>query len=145
MTQTAREVLDSFPDGIWLVDLAPLADQALVASAVVSALRLPSTSGSALDVAIAYLKTRHLVLIFDNCEHVLAGARDVAASITEPCSDVRILSPSREELGVPGERVYQLPSLSVPADSYRSALDILPYGAIDCSSIVRLPPTVPLR
>ena len=67
------------PDGVWLVDLAPIADQTLVASAVLTALQLPPTTGSPLDVVVAYLKTRRLFLILDNCEHVIAQAREVAS------------------------------------------------------------------
>ena len=115
--QAGSDVLDGFPDGVWLVDLAPLADQTLVASAVLSSLQLPSTTGSALDVVVAYLKTRRLLLILDNCEHVVAAAREVAASIVQSCPYVRILATSREALEAPGERVYRLPSMAVPPDS----------------------------
>jgi non-specific serine/threonine protein kinase len=129
-TQLGSDLLDRCPDGVWLVDLAPLADQTLVASAVLTSLQVPSTAGSALDAVVAYLKTRRLLLILDNCEHVIARARDVAASILQSCPDVRLLSTSREALDVAGERAFQLPSLAVPPDSLPNAAEALQYGAV---------------
>jgi predicted ATPase/DNA-binding XRE family transcriptional regulator len=128
--QIGSEVLDAFPDGVWLVELASLADQSLVANAVLSALRIPSTTGPALDVVVAYLKTRGLLLILDNCEHVVAAAREIASGILELCPQVRILATSREALEIGGERAYRLPSLAVPPDSCRSSRDALRYGAV---------------
>jgi predicted ATPase/DNA-binding XRE family transcriptional regulator len=128
--QLGSDLLDGWPDGVWLVDLAPLANQSLAASAILSALQLPSTTGSALDGVVAYLKARRLLLILDNCEHVIGRAREVVASIVQSCPYVRILSTSREALRVAGERVHRLPSLAVPPVSCRSAQDVLPYGAV---------------
>ncbi len=128
--QVGNELLDGCPDGVWLVDLAPLADKTLVASSVLSALQLPSTAGSVLDVVVAYLKTRRLLLILDNCEHVITEARDVATRILESCAFVRILSTSREPLDVAAEHVFRLPSLAVPPDSDLSARDALTYDAV---------------
>ncbi len=126
----AGDLLDDYPAGVWLVDLSPLEDERLVASAVLSALRLPSTTASSIDAVIAYLRSRRILLILDNCEHVIAQAREVASSLVQACSEVRILSTSREALGVSGERVYRLPSLAVPPDSCRTAHDALPYAAV---------------
>lgn len=127
--QTGSELLDSCADGVWLVDLAPLADQTLVANAVLEALQIPSSTGSPPDVVVAYLKKRQLTLILDNCEHVIVGARDLAASIVQSCRFVRILATSRQALDIPGERVYRLPSLSAPPESCRTAQDALRYEA----------------
>jgi predicted ATPase/transcriptional regulator with XRE-family HTH domain len=128
--QLGSELLDSSPDGVWLVDLAPLADQTLVASTILSTLQLPSTTGSPSDIVVAYLKTRSLLLILDNCEHVIAAVREVAATIVQSCSYVRILATSREALDAPGERVYRLPSMAVPPDSRGRAQEALHYGAV---------------
>ena len=129
-TEIGSLLLDGCPDGVWLVDLAPLADQTLVASAVLTALKLPSTTGNALDAVVAYLKARRLLLILDNCEHVIGGAHGVAATIVQSCPYVHILSTSREALGVDGERVFRLPSLTVPPDSRGSAQAVQHYGAV---------------
>jgi predicted ATPase/DNA-binding XRE family transcriptional regulator len=128
--QVASQSLNGCPDGAWFVDLAPIKHEALIENAVSAALQLPSTIGSALDVVLAYLKTRRLLLILDNCEHVISAARKVAANIIESCSSVRILSTSREALDVHGERVYRLPSLAVPPELLRNALSVLPYSAV---------------
>jgi predicted ATPase/DNA-binding XRE family transcriptional regulator len=123
-------LLDGCPDGVWLVDLAPLEPHALVESTLLTALQLPSTSGPALEVIIAYLETRRLLLILDNCEHLIARAGDVAAKITEACPCVRILATSRQALDVGGERPYRLPSLAVPPGSLRNAQDALSHSAV---------------
>ena len=128
--QLGSNLLEGYPGGVWLVDLAPLADQTLVASAVLSALQLPPTTGSPLDVVVAYLKKRRQLLIFDNCEHVIPPARDIAANIIQSCPQVHVLATSRQPLTVPGERIYRLPSLGVPPDSCRNAPDALRYGAV---------------
>ena len=108
--QLGSDLLDSCPDGVWLVDLAPLVDQNLVANAISTALQLPSTAGSALCAVVAYLKARRLLV--------------------QSCPYVRILSTSREPLDVPGERAYRLPSLAVPPKSSASAQVALSYGAV---------------
>jgi non-specific serine/threonine protein kinase len=128
--QLASDLLDGCPDGAWLVDLAPLADQTLVANAVLTTFQLPSTTGSSEDSVVAYLKTRRTLLILDNCEHAIAETRDLAGGILQSCPFVRILSTSREALNVAGEQTYQLPSLAVPPDSLRCAIDALPYGGV---------------
>jgi predicted ATPase/transcriptional regulator with XRE-family HTH domain len=128
--QIGSDLLGGCSGGVWWVDLAPLEDQALVAGAVLAALQLPSTTGSALDAVVAYLRTRRTLLILDNCEHVIAPAREVASNIVRSCPYVRVLATSREALRVSGERVYRLPSLAVPPDSCESARDALPYGAV---------------
>jgi predicted ATPase/transcriptional regulator with XRE-family HTH domain len=128
--QVGREVLGGCADAVWLVDLAPLTDHTLVAGAVLTALQRPATTGSSLDAVVAYLRERELLLILDNCEHVLARTRDVAARIVQACPHVRILSTSRAALFVAGERAYQLPPLAVPPPSPGSADEVAPFGAV---------------
>ncbi len=128
--ETASELFDEYPDGVWLVDLAPLADQHLVPSRVLAALQLPPTNGPALDAVLAYLKTRRLLLILDSCEHVIAEARNLAAMVVASSPAVRVLATSRQPLSVPGEDVYRLPSLAVPPDSCRSPRDASSYSAV---------------
>ncbi len=125
--ELARGAIKCFPDGVWLVDFAPLAHEGAVGAAVLAALRLFSSMGPTLEAAIAYLRTRHLLLIFDNCEHVINRARDVAASIVQECPSVQFLATSRRPLQVAGECVYRLASLSVPQSP--SVQDALSHGA----------------
>ncbi|HEY2474844.1 MAG TPA: helix-turn-helix domain-containing protein [Candidatus Cybelea sp.] len=128
--QLGVELLEACPDGVWLADLAPLTDPTLVASTILHALQVPSTTGSDVDVLLAYLKTRHALLILDNCEHVIRQARDVAAHILQSCAHVRVVSTSRQALAVSGESVYRLPSLATPATSCRTAREARVYGAV---------------
>jgi predicted ATPase/DNA-binding XRE family transcriptional regulator len=130
VVRTGNDSLDSYPDGVWFTDLAPLADQTLASSLVLSSLQLPSTTGSPSDVVVAYLKTRRLLLILDNCEHVIAAARALAARIVQSCPEVRVLATSREALEVPGEDLYRLPSLLFPPDSCARAQDALRYESV---------------
>jgi predicted ATPase len=116
-TRTALEVgsklLPELADGVWVVDLAPIADATLVADTVARALNLPqSPNRSALDTIAGYLKRKRLLLILDNCEHVIHEARTVCAEIIRQCSDVRIVATSREALSIAGEEAYRLPSLA---------------------------------
>ncbi len=130
VVQTGNDSLGSYRDGVWLTDLAPLADQTLASSVVLSSLQLPSTTGSPSDVVVAYLKTRRLLLILDNCEHLIAAVRALAARIVQSCPEVRVLATSREALEVPGEDLYRLPSLLFPSDSCARAQDALRYESV---------------
>ncbi len=128
--QIASGLLDDYSDGVWLVDLAPIADPTHVASAISNALQLPPTAGSALDAVVAYLKARRLLLILDSCEHVVAETRDIIAAIVASCPAVGLLATSREPSRVPGEQIYRLPSLTAPPDSCRNSRDALRYVAV---------------
>jgi transcriptional regulator with XRE-family HTH domain len=81
--QLGGDLLTACADGVWLIDLAPIADQTLAASAVLSALQLPNTTRPALDAVVTYLKPRRLLLILDNCEHVIDRASDIAAAVAQ--------------------------------------------------------------
>jgi non-specific serine/threonine protein kinase len=115
--QIGADLLDKYPDGVWFVELAPLSDPTLVAKAVASALDVPEQPGRPLDETLVdALRSKALLLLLDNCEHLLAACRDLTASLLRKCSQVRILVTSREGLGVPGETLWRVPSLSVPKD-----------------------------
>ncbi len=128
--QLGRELLDACTDGVWVADLAPLANEALVDGAVAAALRLPANRGSLLESILTFLKTRRLLLILNNCEHVVIPARNVAASIVQACASVHVLATSRRPLEVAGERVYRLPSLSVPPDASPTTRDARSHAAV---------------
>jgi predicted ATPase/DNA-binding CsgD family transcriptional regulator len=112
---TAEEVLDDFTDGVWLVELAPLADPGLVAQAAASTLGLPQQSGQTVtQVLCEHLQPKHLLLVLDNCEHVVSAAAELANTLLRACPRVYILATSREILGVDGETAFRCPSLSLP-------------------------------
>jgi predicted ATPase/class 3 adenylate cyclase len=119
--QVGAELLDGTGDGVWFAELAPILDPALVTNVVAQVLNVQSSPESAL---ITYLKSKRLLLILDNCEHVISGARRFASEILRHCPDVRILATSREGLNVAGEQLYRMPSLAVPAENGAAPAEI---------------------
>jgi len=113
--EVGHAVRSGFPDGVWLAELAPVSDSALVLSAVAAALPTGTVGAarSAKDLAVA-LRNGRLLLILDNCEHVIGEASDIAAMLTRHCPGVVILATSREPLGVAGEVVFPVRPLSTP-------------------------------
>lgn len=105
----------SFEDGVWLVDLAPLTDPALVPEALMSALEIRTTSAqSAADQLSTYLSERHLLVILDNCEHVLSGCRLLVEKLLENSPRLSILATSRERLALKGERILPVLPFELP-------------------------------
>ena len=130
--QVGSEVLDRYPDGVWFVDFGPITDSQLVASVTAQALGMSRQQGHRVDEAIpAWLKRKHLVLIFDNSEHVLETTAALADAILATARDVRILATSRQALNISGEAVHQLAPLAVPAEAAGLKTDeALGYGAV---------------
>lgn len=109
------ELIHEFDDGVWFADLATMAGEDAVVTEIASASNVKSSSFSGLlEHVVAHLKRKRLLLVLDNCEHVVAEAARVVAEIIEACPRVTILATSRERLGTHGEQVYRLPSLAVP-------------------------------
>ena len=113
--QVAADRVEQHPDGVWLVDLAGLAAPELVAEAVMAALRVPAHSGRpVLEALTTYLAKRDLLVVLDNCEHLIAAAAELVDAVLRSAPSVRIIATSREPLNVPGEVSWRVPSLSVP-------------------------------
>ena len=113
----AREALDAFPDGVWLVDLAPQRRSDLVPGAVAAVLGVRESPERAITEGLqAHLRRRRVLLVLDNCEHLVEGVARLAHELMESGEGVRILATSREVLGVPGEVVYEVGGLTVPDD-----------------------------
>jgi predicted ATPase/class 3 adenylate cyclase len=129
--QVGAELVDGSGNGVWLAELAPISDSSLVGSVIARALSVQESPNRPIqDTLLAYLKRKRLLLILDNCEHVIEEARTVAAAILHACPEVRILATSREGLNISGEQVYRMPSLSVPSVGQTvSAQDLLTFGA----------------
>jgi len=129
---TARS--DATDGAVCFVGLASLVNPALVVAAIGSALGVQEVPNHPLlDTLLAYLKNKSLLLILDNCEHVIAEAATVADALLAGCPNVRILATSREPLRAAGEYTYRLPSLRVPLldETHRwGVMDVLEYGAI---------------
>jgi predicted ATPase/class 3 adenylate cyclase len=114
--RVAADGLDRFPDGVWLVDLAPLADEALVPQAVAAAVGVREDPGRPLVATLAdALRPKRLLLVLDNCEHLLEACARLAEGLLRACPDLRVLATSREALGLAGEAPYRVPSLALPA------------------------------
>ncbi len=112
----AHAALEPFSGQVWLIELAALFDPALVAQAAGSVLGLPDSPGRpALETLTRFLRDRELLLVLDNCEHLLAGCAPLAHTLLRACPRLKILATSREPLGVAGEAVFPVPSLPWPA------------------------------
>jgi predicted ATPase/class 3 adenylate cyclase len=113
--QVAANVLSSLPDGVWLVELAPLADPGMIPQTIASALGLREKPGMVmLDILAEHLRPRKIMLIFDNCEHLVEASAQVADRLLRRCPDLKILVSSREALGIAGEASYRVPPLALP-------------------------------
>ncbi|MBV8531981.1 MAG: AAA family ATPase, partial [Candidatus Eremiobacteraeota bacterium] len=129
--QVGAELLDGSGDGVWFVELAALTDSALIAGTIGAALGIREQSGQPmLETVLSFLKRRRLLLIVDNCEHLIDESARIIEAIAQSCPQVRVLATSREPLLVHGEQVYRMPSLAVPASNSLTAADALRYGAV---------------
>src|SRR5882762_4200076 len=115
----AADLLERFPDGVWLVELAPVTDPAGIAPTLAAAAHIGERPGrSTLDTVTDWLRSRRVLVVLDNCEHLVAACADVADSILRSCPDVTIIATSREGLNVAGEALMPVPSLP-PLDELR--------------------------
>jgi len=129
--EVAEAVSPSYRDGVWLVDLALLSDARLVPAALASTLKLQIRSDDPLPDLAAALRDKQMLLVLDNCEHVIDAAAAMAASVLSVGREVRILATSREPLRVEGELVRRLPPLKSPPPGVRlSASQALDYPAV---------------
>ena len=116
--KVARRAAGQFADGAWLVELAPVQDEAQVAAAVAAALGVREQPGVAAAEAVARVLARQqLLLMLDNCEHVIGAAAQVCAGLLAACDDLRVLATSREPLAVAGEARYRLGPMTLPGPS----------------------------
>jgi predicted ATPase/class 3 adenylate cyclase len=113
--QVAAEILEQYADGVWLVELAALSDPSLVAQTVAEGLRIREVPSEPItQTLLSYLKDKQMLLVLDNCEHLLDTTARLVDAVLKSCSQVSVLASSREALGVGGESAYRVPSLSVP-------------------------------
>jgi predicted ATPase/class 3 adenylate cyclase len=114
--QVAAELLDGSGDGVWLAELAAVTDQDAVPTAISQALRLAVDPGrSAAEALLDALELQDLLIVLDNCEHLIGGCAKTAEAVLRRCPRVHLLATSREPLGIGGEIIYRVPSLSLPA------------------------------
>ena len=134
-TRTALQAAADTPrceDGVWFVDLAPLDDPLLVPSAIADVFNIADEGGARLliDHVGTALKTKRLLIVLDNCEHLISAAAGAVAHLLAASPGIRILATSREPLGVAGEEPYQMPTLPVPPEGEKMTAErVLGYGA----------------
>ncbi|MGB2698457.1 MAG: protein kinase, partial [Candidatus Zixiibacteriota bacterium] len=113
--EVARNLLRDFPDGVWLSELATLVDPSLVPYTVAASLGLKEESSRPLTKTLVdYLKGNKMLLVLDNCEHLIAACTSLVDTLLRGCPELRILTTSRERLRTTGEAMYQVPPLTVP-------------------------------
>jgi predicted ATPase/DNA-binding winged helix-turn-helix (wHTH) protein len=129
--EAARATLEEFPDGVWLAELAPLTDPDLAASAINTALGLQSGAGRwTAERLAAALRGRRLLLVLDNCEHVIGAAAREAEALLRAVPGARILATSQEPLGLDGECTYRLSPLEFPAEETAELAAALRHDAV---------------
>jgi predicted ATPase/class 3 adenylate cyclase len=130
--QVAADALDHYPDGIWFVELAPLQDARRVPQAVASVLGVKEDAGRpVIEALIRHVKDRQMLLILDNCEHLLDACAELARQLLQSGPHLKVLTSSRESLHVTGEASYPVPSLAVPDPHAKIELaDLAQYEAV---------------
>jgi predicted ATPase/DNA-binding SARP family transcriptional activator len=113
--QVGEQILENFAEGIWLVELAPILDPLLVPRATAIAIGLrDEPQRPVIDMLSDYLREKQILLVLDNCEHLLDACAQLAGTLLKRCPGLKILATSREILGMLGEAVYRVPSLALP-------------------------------
>ncbi len=113
--KVARDLVSTYTDGVWLVELAPLSEGALVPNAVAAALGVRERPDLPLtDALVDFLRSKRILLVLDNCEHLIDACARLVDTLLSSCEHLRVLATSREALGVAGEVNWLVPSLTVP-------------------------------
>jgi len=124
--QVAADVIDSFSDGVWLVELAALSDPQLVAQSVAGVLGLKEERGKPLaQTVVEHLAGRQVLLVLDNAEHLLAACAQLSTAVLRQCAQAVLLVTSREALRVAGELTYRVPSLPTPNPGENSTPEVV--------------------
>jgi hypothetical protein len=124
--QAAADALDSYSDGMWWVELARIENAALVAVAVISALGLQQAPDRPLtQTLVQYLRDRHVLLVLDNCEHLVEACARLVDVLLRECATLTIVATSRAPLGVPGEVTWRVPSMSLPVEQTAEPIESL--------------------
>ncbi len=125
--QVGARLTPAYPHGVWLVDLAALRDPDLVLQAVAAALGVRPAPPTAplLPALVAALQPRHLLLILDNCEHLIAACALLATQLLQTCPLLTLLTTSREALRIPGEAVWRVPPLALPTTARPTPAEII--------------------
>jgi predicted ATPase/DNA-binding CsgD family transcriptional regulator len=122
--QVAADVGETYADGVWWIDLARLTDDALLANAVAAQLAIKEVPGQQLvDTVKNHLRDQHVLVVLDNCEHVVDACAHLVHELLQACPSLSILTTSREPIGVEGEASWRVPSLQLPEPGHTQALE----------------------
>jgi predicted ATPase len=120
--QIAADVVADYLDGVWFVEFAPIADERLVPQAVATVLGVKEDTGRpVIEALIKHVRDRNLLLVLDNCEHLVHACAELTKQLLQAGAGVKILASSRERFNIAGEIVYTVPPLSVPKADGRPA------------------------
>jgi predicted ATPase/class 3 adenylate cyclase len=130
--QAAAELLGEAGDGVWFVELAPLTEAEQIPAAVAAVLGLADHGGQqvSLDSLTDALRDQESLILLDNCEHVIDAAAKFCGQVVRDCPRLRVLATSREPLGIEGERVYRVPSMSLPPGEVDAVADVAASDAV---------------
>jgi len=116
--QLGSQLIPSFKDGVWLVELAPISDPSLIMQTIASVFHIGEVPGVSLITLVHdFLRNKLLLFILDNCEHLVEASAEIADEFLHVAPNIKIIASSREALGINGETVYRVPSLSLPAQA----------------------------
>lgn len=115
--EVGAHLVDAYDDGVWFIELGALSDGALISATIASELKLKPTPDGPMSTLVQELAKRRMLLILDNCEHLLDPLVETVGALMRHCPDLRVLATSREGLGMAGEALMPVPSMSVPAPS----------------------------
>jgi non-specific serine/threonine protein kinase len=128
--QFAEKTVSEYPDGVWLVELAPLDSPELVPQRVARCLGLrEEPTVPAVRMVANFLGSRRMLILLDNCEHLLDACAQLVSTLLQACAGLKVLATSRERLGVAGEAVFVVPSLATPAPADKITVESLSHYA----------------
>ncbi|HET7026617.1 MAG TPA: tetratricopeptide repeat protein [Candidatus Limnocylindrales bacterium] len=129
--EVAGDLLDEYEDGVWFVDLGPVTDPTFVAHAIASTLGVMDVAGQPiLDTVVDHVRRRHILLVLDNCEHLLDAAATAVDGLLRASAQLRVVATSREGFAIPGEAVFPVPSLSAPDEAHLGTDDLAQFEAV---------------
>jgi len=129
--QVVSATLDIFPDGVWFIDFAPLTDPALIPESLLTTLGLREHPGrSALAIVSAFLQPKRALLFLDNCEHLIQACAQMVETLLRTCPTLYVLATGREALGVAGETLYLVPTLTTPNYAPADIVTLPRYEAV---------------
>jgi non-specific serine/threonine protein kinase len=130
--QVAHQARRTYVDGAWFVELGPVVDSALVGQVVLETLKVPDFSArDARTTLVDYLRDRQVLLVLDNCEHLVTEVAGLVATLQQQVAGAHVLATSRQPLGVPGEATYRIDPLPVPDEQVADVTEVAGYAAVE--------------